>query len=275
LNSFEKNICVIIPTHNRLKTTLKCVTSLSSIDSQLPIIICDSNSTDGTVDSISQFSNVTVVPAFNNWWTGACNLGIDYALNNKFDLLVILNDDIDFNSNLIELLLQKHEQYPEHIISAYQDTPTGPFLGFNYHGLLKTQKLISVSSSDVFVDSSNGCCLLVPSHVFYTIGLLDAVNCPHLYADTVFQLKAKKSGFKTIAIPSILIKQHESTDYISRINLNTIFTFPGSPFHIRSFLEFGQVLFNGKILFFLFGFKYILSYIRALVTSFFILFFRP
>jgi GT2 family glycosyltransferase len=261
------SICVVVPTHNRFDKTKNCINRLSECYPFVTIYVCDSNSTDGTREFLAQAENVIVVPAGENWWTGACNLGVQCALSDGFDLILLLNDDIDFDDDFIDRLIAKNIEYPRSILSVSQDSPFGVFLGHKYLGFSKSLQSVPLCSSDCIVDTSNGCCLLVPSCVFNSVGLFDAINCPHLYADTVFQLLAKRAGFETYAIPSIRIKQHESTDYISRVQLNSIFSSPGSPFNLRSFLKFGEVLFCGKHRFALFGFKYSVPFVVSLLRT--------
>jgi hypothetical protein len=178
-----------------------------------------------------------------------------------------MNDDIDFTNDLIASLLEKHQQYPSAIISPLQKTPSGQFLGIRYKGRSKKMEVLREASRDVMVDTTNGCCLLVPTFIFLEAGLLDETNCPHQYGDTEFQLRAQNIGFPTVACPSIMIEQLEATDYYSKIKLGTMLTFAGSPIHFGAYLQFGKTLFNGKINFLAFGVRYHYVYFKALVKS--------
>jgi len=94
-------IAVIIPVFNRRETTLKCLGLLKNNvlipnNSLINIIVVDDGSTDGTAAAIKlAFPDVKILNGDGNlWWTGAINMGVEFALSQDFDyLLTRLNDD--------------------------------------------------------------------------------------------------------------------------------------------------------------------------------------
>jgi GT2 family glycosyltransferase len=181
-----------------------------------------------------------------------------------------LNDDVEFEQDLVSRLLEKHYEYPNAIISPLQESPTGTFLGMRYVGMMKKMQLINYSVSDISVDTTNGCCLLVPCEIFKSVGLIDSKHCPHQYGDTEFQLRVKHAGFSIMGCPSIRIKQLGATDYYLRLKLFSIFTFKGSPLYIKAYVKFGKTLFLGNIKFYLLGIFYHFSFIKVLIKALFI-----
>ena len=264
---FEK-LAVIVPTLNRKEVTLQCIRKINSQDCMLSIYVCDSGSSDGTVEVVQQEPNVVVIDAGPHaWWSAAVNRGIQVAISNEFTVILILNDDINFDAKLISDLLKKHREHPRAIISPLQKSPTGSFLGMRYVGLTKKMDLLRDASSDTLVDTTNGCCLLVPTAVFASVGLIDELNCPHQYGDTEFQLRARRLGFHTLACPSIKISQLGPTDYFSRLKLGVILNFAGSPIHFFAYFQFGKSLFGGTLNFLFLGMKYHYSYLKTLVKA--------
>lgn len=87
-------IISIIVTHNRLKELKNC---LQYIDKQIKkpdkILVVNNNSSDGTEDFLI-FNNIDHINSIKNIGSaGGWNIGIEYALNNHFDLIWLMDDD--------------------------------------------------------------------------------------------------------------------------------------------------------------------------------------
>lgn len=87
-------IISIIVTHNRLKELKNC---LQYIDKQIKkpdkILVVNNNSSDGTKDFLI-FNNIDHINSIKNIGSaGGWNIGIEYALNNQFDLIWLMDDD--------------------------------------------------------------------------------------------------------------------------------------------------------------------------------------
>ncbi len=263
-----ENIAIVVPTYNRKAITLRFIQRIREQSLGIPVYVCDSGSSDGTVEALSGLSGLEIIHVGSTaWWSAAVNQGIERALSQGYSAILIMNDDIEFDDRLISGLLEKHHQHPAAIISPLQNSPSGPFLGMRYFGASKRMELLGAADFDIPVDTTNGCCLLVPESVFAKVGKIDEVHCPHQYGDTEFQLRAGKLSFPTIACPSIQIAQLGSTDYYSRLKLRTMLTFSGSPLHLGAYFQFGCTLFGGGIPFMVFGMKYHYGYVKTLVKA--------
>jgi GT2 family glycosyltransferase len=268
-------LAVIIPTFNRKEVTQKCVTNLlNGTISNINIIICDSGSSDGTPEAFQNIDNVSVLNVGeDSWWTAAVNAGVSVALQKHFEFVLVLNDDVDIPLNLVEKMLGKAKLNPDKIISPAQKYEGGIFLGIRYLGIFKTSSMILSSNEkmEVEVESSNGCCLLIPSDSFGTIGLFDESHCPHLYGDTEFQIRAWNYGLGTMAFSDIVICQHANTDYFGRLQFKGLLTHKGSPLHFRAYLIFGRTLFRSMYRFAFFGAVHHRLYFRSLIKALYIL----
>lgn len=271
----KNKLAVVIPSFNRREVTENSVANLlSGTYSNVPIIICDSNSTDGTRDSFINQPSVSVINVGDHcWWTGAVNKGIEFVLKEGYEFVLLMNDDIDIDAHLIENLLDKARLNPGKIISPAQKTAQGLFLGINYVGVFKTPIISWVSDKGVQVDvqSSNGCCLLIPAIIFRKVGMFDEKRCPHLYGDTEFQVRAWNHGFSTITFPDIIINQHQNTNYFLKIKLYNLLTYKGSPVHFCAYFAFGLSLFQGWFRFIFFGVFHHLMYFRSLIKTLYVL----
>lgn len=269
-SSTEPPLAVIIPCFNRRDITLSCIRKLNSCGyPQISIFVCDSASSDGTQQAVANEPNVRLLHAgASAWWSEAVNLGVKTAMQEDFDLVLLMNDDIEFDLDLVARIVDKHREHPGHIVSPAQHTPTGAFLGIDYTGFAcRMQKVSSENMRDVVVGTTNGCCLLIPVDTFYAVGLFDQEHCPHQYGDTEFQLRAAKAGFQTVACPSIEIRQLGATHYFRNLKLGSLLTYKGSPLHLSAYSHFGYTLFGGWALFLLFGFHYHFLYLKTLVKA--------
>ncbi len=272
----DSRVAVVIPTLNRKEVTKNCINNLLSNTVQpAKIIICDSGSTDGTREEISKIPNITLLNVGSEaWWSAAVNRGVELILReDNFDFVLVINDDINFQNNLIEQLLKKSSENPGKIISPAQTNIRGTFLGIKFLGKGREHYKIWVTkpNESLDVESTNGCCLLIPVQTFKIIGLFNEKNCPHLFGDTEFQLRAYNKGIATHAVADIVIGQQADTEYFRRQKLFKLLTFPASPVHLRSYLAYGKALFHGSFLaFFFFGFKHHRAYFFSFLKTIYI-----
>ncbi len=263
---------IIIPTHNRFAITKKCIDSLlQSKHDDFIIVICDSNSFDLTPTLWNKSEKIYVLNVGKDeWWSGAVNAGIEFSLNLGIGKLILLNDDITFDPSLIDDLIMASATYPDCIISPSQVAHDGIYMGSRYLGFFKKCKnfyLNSFIKRDIEVDTSNGCCLLIPANIFMQVGLINDVNCPHLYGDTEFQIRAKKKGFKTIACANIVISQDANTDYLSKINFHNFFSSKGSPFLISAHIAFNKALFGNWLMSLICGFNNHFAFLKRAIKN--------
>ncbi|BEI38354.1 hypothetical protein PHIN8_02980 [Polynucleobacter sp. HIN8] len=247
------DLAVVIPTYNRFTITKQCINTLKKNEKRnILIIICDSSSTDNTPLIKQLFDNLEFIDVGpNTWWSGAVNAGIKKAEYFGYRNVLVLNDDLYFDFNLIDNIIEASKRHPDAIISASQETNSKLFIGSIYSGIFKkTQHLYnnlnSARNLSQIVESTNGSCLYIPCKVFKNIGYFDEVRCPHLYGDTEFQLRALNAGIKIICDLNVRVVQQPTTDYIRRLSLSSILTAPDSPFKISAYWAFCNMLFKSK-----------------------------
>ena len=108
-------INVIIPVHNRLKLTIKCINSLKEQYnfSNLKIIVVDDASTDNTFQYLKEnFKNIIILKGSGSlFWGGAVNYGIEYVLKNSEtnDWILLVNNDVELSVDTIEKLIEVSE----------------------------------------------------------------------------------------------------------------------------------------------------------------------
>lgn len=105
------DIYIIIVTYNAMPWIDRCLTSLrqSTIES-VPVVI-DNASSDGSVEYIQKnYPEVVLFPQKKNLGFGqANNIGFKYALEQKADYVLLLNQDAALHPDALELLLQQSD----------------------------------------------------------------------------------------------------------------------------------------------------------------------
>jgi GT2 family glycosyltransferase len=264
-------LAIVIPTFNRKSITIDIINRINLVNLNIKIFICDSGSTDGTVKEVLKLPNVYLINVgINAWWSTAVNAGIKKAISYGYQAVLLMNDDIIFDNSLIMKIIDVFNHNKESIISPVQITKNGIYVGTNYIGFFKKNKNTSQINSNIYVETTNGCCLLIPSKIFYKIGFINDKKCPHHYGDVEFQLRAKNNGFKTLVSPLIKIRQLENTKYYSKISIRHIFSHPSSPLNVNAYFQFGGTLFNSKFNFIIFGLSYHYDYLKSLIKFLFL-----
>ena len=105
-------IHILIPVHNGLDETVKCLASLAKQTyTDYEVIVIDDGSTDGTQSYLRQnYPSVKIINGSGNlWWTGAMRKGIDWVLRNGVgdgDYLMSLNNDVILPEDTLSKLYQ-------------------------------------------------------------------------------------------------------------------------------------------------------------------------
>ena len=271
----DKELAIVIPTFNRVETTLSTISALKSgTYKNFKILICDSCSTDGTIEKVSKHEEVIVINSGrDSWWTASVNVGIKKAIELKFKNILIINDDIKFNDNFLLELYELSTINKNFIIGPLQKYGDNYFIGSEYIGIFKFKRNININNLDhtLKVSTSNGCCLFVPRHIFEEVGFFDEINCPHLAGDVEFQLRAKRLGFSTMVSPKIVIEQLPPTNYLEKIKISTILSDYGSPYRLSAYMQLGKTLYGSDLKFYILGIfmhiKYTISVIKAVLKK--------
>lgn len=208
-------IGVVFPCHNRRELTLKCLRSLSRINSDgldVRTVVVDDGSTDGTSEAIArEFPDVKLIRGDGNlWFTEGTNVAARAALEDDPDYILMMNDDQIFDADFLQYLVETAKKYPRSIVGPLLllwDTPhllfqTSPrwetLKGGWRHWQLQT--VWTVPKSPWTVDIIVGNCLLVPVEAIREEGLMDAVRYPN-FGDGEYTPRLRKKGWRLLIDP--------------------------------------------------------------------------
>lgn len=226
-------VAVVVPVYNRREITLNYISSFLEISSTVngcdfTIVIIDDGSTDGTSQSIRQlYSDVVILSGDGNlWWTGAIRKGVEYAIGQDFDLLLIMNDDVEMAPDFLEQLLAVHEKNISALLSSIklnkQEDGSEQIIaaGFNVVGWLKQDKIVYAdekytdSIPDIIeCDILTGSSLLIPINVVRDIGNFDSKKFPHHWGDFEFTRRASLAGYKCLVVTKSKIYTEYNPNY--------------------------------------------------------------
>jgi GT2 family glycosyltransferase len=213
-----KKVFIVIPVHNRLKYTKKCLVSLSRQNyKNFTVVLVDDGSTDKTKKYYKKhFPHWKIIKGTGNWWwTRSMYEGVKYSISNssKGDFILTMNNDCFSKSNYLSQIVKASTNNNRAIVGSLildAETPSkviGAGVRINWkkglvYGVAKTvtDKASFYSKREIInrLDTLPGKGTLVPIEVFNKIGNFNYIRLPHYVSDYEFFCKAKKSDFSLI-----------------------------------------------------------------------------
>lgn len=107
-------LLVIIVTYNGMKWLDKCLSSVINSTIKADLFIVDNGSTDGSIEFMKQnYPDARLVISKENLGFGkANNLGLQYAVDNNYDYVYLLNQDAWVEPDTFEKLVDIQKQNP-------------------------------------------------------------------------------------------------------------------------------------------------------------------
>jgi hypothetical protein len=217
-------VYVVIVNWNGLDDTLECLSSLKKIDyPNYEIVVVDNGSKNAEADRIKEaFSDIELIK--NNCNTGfvfANNQGIELALQNNGDYVLLLNNDTVVKEDFLSKLINHAETDKKvgivgPLIKYYKSNKiwfAGGWIsyltGLSGH-YWKGKDFEDYTEKNLYeVDYITGCALLVKKEVINEIGLLDPVYFAY-YEEADWCFRAKRAGFRIEMVPNSMIEHKKS-----------------------------------------------------------------
>lgn len=205
-----KKLSIIIPAFSGLEQTRRCLLSLEeSHYRDFEIIMVDH----GISDELSkmarkEFNRVTCVRGSADlWWSGASNLGIEYALKAGSQWLMLLNHDCYVQPETITILMDKIEKNKNAIIAPVQHmlSENRDIIGLTSCFLLGFTNVIPPAAWYRFRYPAGlvptplicgGRGVILSAATFRDVGMMDDENLPHYGADHDFYFRCRKKGLQ-------------------------------------------------------------------------------
>lgn len=197
----------VIPVHNRLEITKRCLSYLSAQDyPDIKIIIVDDGSKDGTGEYLAKcgLANLSILTGDGNlWWGGAMHMGIDHVTKvaGKEDYLLMLNDDVRVEANYVSTLVRESVAHGGSVVGSPQrDEATGELLDcgywIDYWGML----MLPVKKPDQtgLVDALPGRGVLFPMRAILDAGNINVSFFPHYLGDLEYSARVRELGWPVI-----------------------------------------------------------------------------
>ena len=222
------SVGIVTVTYNSSQVIDGFLTSvLNQSHSNFIVQVVDNASSDNTLDRIATYEDPRVhvtENSENRGFADANNQGIHAALAAGCELVLLMNNDIEFEPRLIELLITGLEQHACDMVAPkivfYHDPrviwsagggfdPKRGYAGF-HHGYGEVDQ--GQFDSPRKVDHAPACCLLIRREVFKRIGFLDSHYFTYV-EDTDFSYRASVAGLTLMYLPSakVLHKAHSLT----------------------------------------------------------------
>lgn len=222
VNSQSSRVAAIIVTYNAGLWIDRCLSSIFSSVLKPLCIVIDNASGDNTLDIIkSRFSEVVLISSPKNLGFGAANnLGIKYALEQKADYVLLLNQDAWIaddmlqkmiaafsNSKTYGLLSPFHLNYEGTAIERYFEDWVLNHYTQAYEATHHRQKLPEILTCS-FVHAA---CWLLPRSTIQEVGGFDPVFF-HYGEDNDFIQRLKSRGLVAGIVPSATVYHYGTND---------------------------------------------------------------
>ncbi|MGH2612632.1 MAG: glycosyltransferase family 2 protein [Rhabdochlamydiaceae bacterium] len=196
-------VTIVILNWNGKNDTLACLKSLRGYPD---IIVVDNGSQDDSVAAIQkQFPSVYVIETgINLGYAGGNNVGIEVALMQGAEAVLLLNNDTIADPGMLQAFIQSTKNDPTiGIWGGYPLRFSNPEYLDHLGGVWNSKKgdfeLVGLNAkkgflSDKALDYVCGCSIFIRSEVFEKIGLLET-KFFLFWEEADFAMRAKKAGF--------------------------------------------------------------------------------
>lgn len=211
---------VVIPVHNGLEFTRRCLAALTAQEpAEFETILVDDGSTDGTADFVRQHHRqVTVLEGDGQlWWSGAVNAGCRHAIERGADVVVLFNNDnADCSGGAVARLAGVARATGDCVSAvALVDGVDGARAVLHAGGSLdwagRGQQLRETGFAFVANDHVEECdwlpgtALAVRADAFSALGGADARRFPQYRGDIDFTLRARRSGRRCLVLRNVWV----------------------------------------------------------------------
>ncbi len=217
-NDISPKLGIIILNWNNWIDTIRCVDSLLKCSySNTEIWVVDNGSEDESIARLNEIDNIHLIPLhINCGFAAGNNVGINVALEQGCDYILLLNNDTDFPMDFIQPLLEPFQVDSSAAVSCPKilyDNPAntiwyagGKFRQPRIIGEMVGMGELDQKQYDLMekTDFAVGTCMMIKSDIFSQIGSLDE-RFFFYHEDVDFCYRARRAGFTTWYQPKSVI----------------------------------------------------------------------
>lgn len=221
-------VAVIVLHYKGIEVTRECLTSLySSTYSNFETLLVDNASIDGGGRVLKQeFPLVRLLSLpQNQGFCGGNNRAIEQAIEDKFDGILLLNNDTVLDKECLQAFVETSLQYPQAVLGGFvYDDPEKKRLqhfGGNWDrekGKLINQPIDLMREEDwqevSRLDFVKGCSLFAPTSIFQKVGLLEERFFLY-YEEIDWCFRAKREGFPSLVCKGAKLWHKEGSSFSS------------------------------------------------------------
>ena len=190
-------LAIVFTCFNRKNKTKNCLDRLiyskeiCAYKPEIHFFVCDDCSNDGTVEMLNEYKDYgdVITGTGNLFWAKGMGRALEAAKNWNPDFYIMVNDDVEFENNVLEIMLNNYFMYSgkmHAIVGATRDRITGEFTYgghlWNWKAYPKRITPVLPSDSNKECNTTNWNCFLISDQLFNKVGDIDTVY-EHSYAD--------------------------------------------------------------------------------------------
>lgn len=224
----EAKVCIIILNYNNYEDTIECIKSIKNVIpfEMIDIVVVDNNSTNDSVNVIeNQFQDIIMIKSnVNKGYAYGNNLGLKYAIENRYKYTCVLNNDTIITENFLEaciIELGKDVAFISPTLMEYSDKEYIQSTGGDIlidRGIvtrknngMKRDQLPNIIETDYV----GGACMFFETDIIKELGFIPEEYFL-FYEETEWCYKAKKLGYRNLCLTNTYI-YHKGSVSISKI----------------------------------------------------------
>lgn len=216
----NEKVSIILLNYKGTKDTLECVESLEKIKyDNFDIIIVDNDSPDDSYEVLKEkldSKHILIKSEDNGGFAKGNNIGIEYAMKNNSDFVLLLNNDTLVEEDFLNEMLECYKRHKDAGIIGCKilyeskrdliwygggEINLKRFYGLHYGEREKDSEEFNVEKEVTF---STGCVMLIPAEVIRKAGYLPKEYFLY-YEDVDYCMKVQEAGYKIYYCPKSVV----------------------------------------------------------------------
>lgn len=228
----RNNLLTIVLNFNNTDYTIQCINSLKRSKYKTDILVIDNNS-DESIDKIKNIQDIhLIVNDLNLGFSGGNNVGIRYAITNKYKYIMLLNNDTIVDENMISIMMNYISDmnvvlptiyyYDEPNTIWYQGGYISKITGRTNHVHMGHHENPLMKLDSIHTKFATGCCILMTTNLISKVGLLNEKFFLY-YEDTEFSIRLIENNINIIVASKAKLYHKESASTGKKSNLSNYY----------------------------------------------------